>query len=580
MSSGLIRENVTSRLVRGTGGGLRWEALPDWEAILFGPKGLRLDEWQANGQAVVVKQGVHRTVYRVELAEHSFYVKHYRRTRFWDAVADLVRSSPARREWQRASQIADRGVACVKPVAWAELVRQGPVRDSYHVTQAAESSLALDSYLFETLPQLPAHVQQVTRRKVVRALASFVATIHQAGIIHDDFHVGNVLVGIDESQPQRPMPGDPIRLLLVDVPGLRFRGPLDWSASRKSLVVLASAWWDRSTPSERLRFWRTYLLQRPDLELTDERSIIQELDSAGRRYSQRVARHRDKRCLRTNRSFRALRHRRGRAHVVADFMPEEIDRLLGDPDLVLWRNLDRPVKLSHSRLIVRTELLLANGPVEAAYKRYRPRNWWKAVLGKLRTNRAFRAWRCGHALLERRIDTARPLFVCDLSRQGARPESYLATEWIEDAENLHLYAWRLAEQDPADRLRRASRCAASLGWLVGRMHAWQISHGDLKASNLLIVERGEEIRSYLIDADDVHVSRRLSFARQAADLSRLATSMAAHAWVTRTLVCRFFRAYVGQLPSDSRAWKPLWQEAGRRANRRIGRKRRRKEEVL
>jgi tRNA A-37 threonylcarbamoyl transferase component Bud32 len=170
--------------------------------------------------------------------------------------------------------------------------------------------------------------------------------------------------------------------------------------------------------------------------------------------------------------------------------------------------------------------------------------------------------------------------VCHIRREWFRSESYLATQWIDGAENLHLYGWRLAGVGADERIRRARACAESLGKLVGRMHAGGISHGDLKASNVLVVERAGGIETYLIDAEDVRIARRLVHRRQVRDLARLATSIAAHPWVTRSILCRFLRSYLRQLRPASIDWKRLWQEVTRRTRRLIDRKRRRGSSIL
>ena len=189
-------------------------------------------------------------------------------------------------------------------------------------------------------------------------------------------------------------------------------------------------------------------------------------------------------------------------------------------------------------------------------------------------------WSGGHALWTRQVPTARPLVACQLRGRAGGGCGYLATEWIEGAENLHLFAWRLAVLGRQDRFRRAARCAESLGRTIGRMHACNVSHGDLKASNLLVVERNNRLATYVIDGDDVRVLKRSDRRRQAADLARLATSIQAHAWISRTLVLRFVRAYRRQFPADRVDWKGLWRRAAARSRRLIRRKRRRGEPVL
>ena len=80
-------------------GGLRWRVTPECRDRLFGPEGLRLQEWLARGQAALVKHGSHRQVYRVNLPGLSFYLKHnrVRDVRTW--VRQLVRPSTAPSPW-------------------------------------------------------------------------------------------------------------------------------------------------------------------------------------------------------------------------------------------------------------------------------------------------------------------------------------------------------------------------------------------------------------------------------------------------------------------------------------------------
>jgi len=567
-------------LVRRRIGNFRWAALADWEPLLFGRQGLRLDEWRAAGRLTVVKHGAHRSVYYVALCERAFYVKHRRSACFADVAGHLVRASAARREWLKATELARRGIPTAKPVAWQERIRGRVVWDSYLVTEAIERVCSLEHYLREELPRLPDQLQPAARRRIIDSLARFVAAIHQAGVVHNDFHLGNVLVQSAPSVAEIAPADGPLPLYLIDVPGVRFSDPLRWPASRQSLIILNSASRDQTSRTERWRFWRTYLLERPELVLPDERSALEEVDLGTGEYSRRVARRRDRRAMRTNRDYVALRRPEGEAHGVGDLSESELSRLLADPDVLLHENLDRPVKLGHSSLVVEAQLPLRDGAVPVLYKRYRPRNWWKMFLGRFRRSRALRSWHGGQALRARRVATARPLAVCQPRARRHRGSSYLATEQIEGAENLHLYGWRLAAHSPADRLRRAAQCARSLGSLIGRMHAWGIVHRDLKGSNLLVVERGEDVHTYVIDADDLKITGRLSRSQRAADLARLATSIQAHPWITRTIIYRFLRSYLSQFPPADVAWQPLWREVARRSRRMIRRKHRRREAIL
>jgi len=301
---------------------------------------------------------------------------------------------------------------------------------------------------------------------------------------------------------------------------------------------------------------------------------------AGDSSSRRLMRGRDKRTLHSNREFVTLRSRSGIVHAVRDLRGDQLAQLATDPEGTLWDNLDRPVKLGHGSQMVEAELSLLRRSAHVAYKRYRPRTLWKAFCGLFRHGRAWKSWHRGHALHARHIATARPLAMVECRGLPHAGVSYLVTEWIEDAENLHLLGWRMADEPLPIRLHVASRCAESVGRLVGRMHAWQIFHGDLKAANVLISFDQDTPSTYLIDVDDVRICRRLSHRRRVIDLARLATGLAAHSWVSRTVCRRFFRAYASQFPPGTIAWKPLWRAVVKRSRGMAAKMRRRGQPLL
>ena len=281
-----------------------------------------------------------------------------------------------------------------------------------------------------------------------------------------------------------------------------------------------------------------------------------------------------------NDNYRLLRTAAGTAYGVAGLPAAELTRLLEHPEALVWRHLDRPVKIGHECLLVEAELPLVGGPVPVAYKQFRARTWWKSLWGWFRRSRARRGWELGRALLARGIDTPRPLAACEPRHPRFFRTSYLATEWIGGGENLHLFAWRLADDPGPQRLRLACRCAVNLGRLLGRMHAAGIVHRDLKAANLLAAQGHDDVAVYLVDLDGVRMGRRAGPRRRAADLARLAAGLQAHPWLTPSVCCRFLRAYAAELPAGTVAWKTLWRQIAPRAESHVRRQQRRGRQAL
>jgi len=543
-------------------GDVRWQTLPDWAPVLLGPGGLRLEMWLRSGIARVVKQGEHRTVYRVELPERTFYVKHYHSPGRISALRHLFRPSAARREWAKSLEIGRRGVPTVRPIALGEQCRAGLVHDSFLIT-AAIPGVALDEYVADVLPRLDCRLRVRRRRELITAVARLCAAAHRAGVEHNDFHAGNILIqgGADDSGTGRGRE----RLLpyLIDVPGVRLSGPLDWRRSRASLVMIYAAWRDQLTASQRRAFLRSYLAGRPDLRLSVSAAEA-EIQHRTWKYAWRIMRGRDRRAALINRDFYRLNTAHGAAHAIREFSAVELAAVLDDPESLIRRNLHRPMKLSHSSVVVEAEVSVGGAPLRVAFKRCRRKTWLKRVAGLLEPSRAWRSWFFGHAMRARRIATPRPIFVCH--PKGICPrDSYLATEWVAGGVDLHVYGWELARRSAAERHRRVRQVAESLGRLIGRLHAWNISHRDLKALNVLVTEDADRVDCLLIDLDGVRFRRRISSAMRADDLARLAVSLVAHPWVRWTAQARFLRAYFAERPHNDSGRREFWNQIAIRA---------------
>ena len=176
-----------AQFVEQTTGSVTWHVLPDWRPVLLGPTGLPMDRWRDQGQFRVVKRGPHRSVYRVEYDGRRFFVKHFHPTGVRATLRSLLRPSPARREWRKTTEVARRGIATVRPVAWGES-SAGRNRESFFVTESIEDARPLDEFVFEVLPLLSPQRRPSVARRLVERLARMVAAMHEAGVCHRDFH--------------------------------------------------------------------------------------------------------------------------------------------------------------------------------------------------------------------------------------------------------------------------------------------------------------------------------------------------------------------------------------------------------
>ncbi len=251
---------------------------------------------------------------------------------------------------------------------------------------------------------------------------------------------------------------------------------------------------------------------------------------------------------------------RGIGYAVADFSRACLIRLIDFPELPLRTNTHETIKAGRTALLVRTEFPVGDKLVPAAYKRVRRRNRWKVLTALLRTNRLLRTWRLGRELLKRGIATPRPLAVVVPRAYDVGGEAFLAVEWIGNAQNLREFSESIEQIAPQRRNRPLKQASVSLGRLIGRLHAANIAHRDLKATNLLLRNRGPLGETYVIDLDGASLCRRLPWSRRLRNLSRLEISLAEFSGIGRTARRRFLEAYLDEFPEPRRDWKTLWRE--------------------
>jgi tRNA A-37 threonylcarbamoyl transferase component Bud32 len=539
-------------LVEVEAGGVRWQLRSDYAERLLGPEGIRLDEWLRAGQAQVVKHGPHRTVYRVALAGLNVYLKHFKLNDVRARLRQMVRPPKARMEFDRALGIAARQVPTVVPVG-VGVRRDGEnAGESFLVTHTLDNVCGLDVFIESTLRTFAATRLTAVRFQLAGKLGELIGRLHDAGVLHGDLHAANLLIRLD--------PGDEIRLFLIDLHAVHLGRPLDWPTSRENLVIL-NRWFSlRVSRADRLRFWQEYCRFRSAFFAGQHRKDLfvraRELEARTWESNRTFWRHRDRRCLVSNRYYQRVKGPAASGIVMRELDRPTVDAILANPDAAFTERGATILKNSRSSTVVESTMLVNGVARPVIYKRFLVTSWHDPVTALVRRSPAIRSWVFGHGLRERGLPTARPLAVLHRRRNGLCREGYLITEKIENATDLRRWLQQANTLPVNERQTKLRLRIGQVAKLVRDLHERGLSHRDLKAPNLLVA--GERI--FFIDLVGVSRHRRVPRGIRIQNVSRLNASFHEFGRLTRTDRLRFLRSYLRWGLLGNGGWKRWWRE--------------------
>jgi tRNA A-37 threonylcarbamoyl transferase component Bud32 len=548
-----------------------------WGEVLLGPEGLRLSEWRLQGRLTTIKSGRQRIVYRVDLPEGPVYIKHFlvpdRRAKY----RQWVRRGKGRNEGRRSQFLASIGVPTITPVALGEQRKRKFLFENYLVTLGVRDATPLDEFVQSRLPTLPEPLQSRVRRQLAESLATMTARLHNAGLIHQDFHPGNVLVRFE----QDAMP----ELVMIDLDALRRSRNVSWKLAQQNLALLDQFFWLRSSRTDRHRFLKVYLEGRNETP-PDIAGIARRIEGSTRLWAERLWQRWGRRCRTTNKYFETFSRPSAWGVASRDLDPNLMRALLNDPDAP-FRAADRTIlKDSRTTTVAETTMIVNDQPTAVIYKRFNRKKLLDPLLAFFRPSRAWRSWQAAQHLASRAIPTPRNLaFLARYRSFASDPlfwflphETYLITVKEQNAVPLSSYiADTLSSLPTRVRRERIRSLTVSLARLVRTLHERSLSHRDLKSSNILIKfgDGGKAEELSLIDLVGVRLRYPLPWHRRAQNLARLSVSLSTVPDLTRTDSLYFLRLYLPWGLSPLSDWKRRWRSIERAIGRKICRNARR-----
>ena len=542
-------------------GEVGWWFRDGWGDVLLGPDGLRIEEWRDEGRVTTIKSGPHRIVYRVDLPQGAIYLKHFLVPDWRATIRQWVRRGKGRNEGKRSQHLATIGVPTITPVALGEQRKRKFLFENYLVTLAISAATPLDEFVERRLPEWPEPLRSRIRQKLARDMGVMTARLHNAGLLHHDFHPGNILVRFEaDLEPE---------LVMIDLDALRKSRRVTWKLARQNLALLDHFFWLRSSRTDRHRFLKAYLHNRSEPP-SDLRQFGRRIEDTTRTWAERLWRRWGRRCRSSNKYFEVYPGRTSWCVASRDLDPSEIHSLLDDADRPFRAPESIILKDSRTTTVAETMMEVDGRPTRVIYKRFNRKKWLDPFLTLVRPSRAWRSWQAGQDLASRGIPTPRNLAFLARRRSFWRAplfwflphETYLVTVKEANAVSLTSYVQDvLSTLPPETRRARIRSLAGSLALLIRSLHERSLSHRDLKASNILIqinpIDQSERLS--LIDLVGVRLQHPLPWRRRIQNLARLCLSLSTVPERTRTDALHFLRLYLPWGLSPLNDWKGIWR---------------------
>jgi tRNA A-37 threonylcarbamoyl transferase component Bud32 len=412
--------------------------------------------------------------------------------------------SPAEREWRNLVALHGAGVPVPAPLALG-------------VLPSGDRLLAMS--FVEGRPFATVLKEAATnRRDLLGRLGALVTRMHDAGYIHRDLHIGNVLwtgAGPLLLDLQHAGRGRSRRVRSRDL------GDLDYSL------------WRHASLTDRVRLRAAALRVSPPFD-TAAREALRAVGGAASTRADRHGRSRTRRSLRPGRLYARLRLAEGGGMRLREISEAEVRQALA---------AHREALASGDRRLIKRDDRSRISAVEVAGRRLVIkevpfRGLARSFVDLARGSAGRRAWLGGHGLIARGVGAAHPLAFVESRRAGLVVGSAVLLEDLRSLQD----AREVATQGDSEALRDA------LAGLVATLHRRRIDHGDLKSTHIFLKEEkeGGRLLPHLIDLEGVRFPRHFGSKRRLRALAQLNASLPDA--FPNSARCRAFARYAAEHP--------------------------------
>lgn len=334
----------------------------------------------------------------------------------------------------------------------------------------------------ENAEQVYLRANAALKTALARKLVKTVARHHEANILQTDLYFKNFL--IDQGE-----------VLTIDGDGIRQFKQLNDQQKAHNLSVLLSKIDVLDLQAWMPELIKAYQIVQPEVEL-DEVAL---LGMANQVRLKAASAYADKKVFRQCTDVAVSQSPKLYSAIQRDYLELPIPNTATDFDDLV--NSGSWLKNGNTCSVVFAQL----GPLPVVVKRYNVKGLAHAVGRFWRPSRASASWANTHRLLNLGIATPQAIALYETRyARFFRGRAYLVSRYLDAPDIAEFFA---LVQDP---LLRASAVKQSVE-LLSRLQALQLSHGDLKASNIKMTAEGKPV---LIDLDSMKQHKYMFFAQK------------------------------------------------------------------
>nr|WP_169853148.1 lipopolysaccharide kinase InaA family protein [Anaerohalosphaera lusitana] len=249
------------------------------------------------------------------------------------------------------------------------------------------------------------------------------------------------------------------------------------------------------------------------------------------------------------------------------FPVDTLRRLPRGPHFENVRGPFERVNASTSARVFRCKIGFAGRPVELYFKQYLHRSVTDFLKHAFRPSRAVRSLKAAKMLAEHDLNAPPVVAVGELKLGPFVLENFTFTEAVNHAPDLYEHVQAFAKS--SSHLERRS-FIEQLGETIGRMHATNISHGDLRPGNVLARKTDDRWQFFFLDNERTRKYMRIP--RKLILKNLVQINMLHSDVLSSTDRMRFFKAYLRSNPKLVPERKLIARKSAQRTAERLNKK--------